>query len=91
MHTVLILLSQFVYYGSPFLMNQLYGRTGVETDVLSLCCSLQQFYICGLAAEQTDTPVATTIYTPRDTTNHFGSRNNNKWLTSEKTRRLWSL
>ena len=31
-----------------------------------ICCSLQQFYICGLAAEQTSTPVATTIY--RDNT-----------------------
>lgn len=70
MHTVLILLSQFVYYGSPFFNEStlIYcARTRVETNVLSLCCSLQQFYICGLAAEQTNTPVATTIYKSRGT------------------------
>ena len=41
-------------------------------------CCVQQFNMCGLAAEQTSTPVATTIYRPRDNTNHFGSRYNNR-------------
>ena len=61
-------------------MTDLYKSILLPLNRMSCCvhCSVQQFNMCGLAAEQTSTPVATTIYRPRDNTNHFGSRYNNR-------------
>ena len=51
-------------------MTDLYKSILLPLNQISchIHCSVQQFNICGLAAEQTSTPVATTICRHRDNT-----------------------